>query len=173
MKRILKIIDSEISKLEKVKMNLLKEKIKGAKRIKIGISSSGKGLNSHIYSRFGRCPNFVIIELDNKKKIKETKDMKNTAKGKISSAGIISAQLIANQGVKAVLAGNIGPRAFAIFRKLGIKTYQASGTVGEAAENFANGRLKRIEKATGQRSVVFSKSTIRHQRTFGFGVKAG
>jgi len=46
--------------------------------MKIAISSTGKGLDSEVDARFGRCPYFVIAEIENKK-IKSVKSIENTA----------------------------------------------------------------------------------------------
>ena len=148
MKKIFKAIDNEISKLEMVKMDLLKEKIEGGKKMKVAISATGKGLESQVDVRFGRCPNFVIVELDGKE-IKSSKDVKNTATSQMGGAGITAAEIVANQGAKAVITGNMGPRAFAVFHQLGIKVYMGSGMVKETVEKFAKGELKKISEATG------------------------
>ena len=34
--------------------------------MKIGVSATGNGLDAQVDSRFGRCPNFVIVELEGK-----------------------------------------------------------------------------------------------------------
>ncbi len=148
MKKIFKTIDDEISKLEKVKMDLLKEKIEGGEKMKIAVSATGKGLDSQVDMRFGRCPNFVIVELDGKE-IKSTQDVENIAAGQMGGAGITSSQLVADRGVKAVITGNVGPRAFSVFEQLGIKIYQGSGTVKEVVEKFADGKLQEMKGATG------------------------
>jgi len=148
MKKIFKTIESEISKLEKVKKNMLKERIEGGKKMKVGVSAAGEGLESPVDVRFGRCPNFVVAEIEDKK-IKNVKNVKNTAVEQMGGAGITSAELVARQGVKAVLTGNVGPRAFAVFHELGVKVYHASGTVKDAIEKFANGELDEVSNATG------------------------
>jgi predicted Fe-Mo cluster-binding NifX family protein len=47
--------------------------------MKIAISSTGNTIESEIDSRFGRCPYFLILEIENKN-IKNVKPINNTAK---------------------------------------------------------------------------------------------
>ena len=149
MVSMIRSINEEISKLEKLKMSILRQK-KGGNIMKIAVSAAGKGLDSNVDMRFGRCPNFVIVELDDEsKEIKGSQDLENTATAQMGGAGITSSQLVADQGVKAVITGNMGPRAFQVFSQLGIKIYQGTGTVREAAEKFSKGELQEMKAATG------------------------
>ena len=116
--------------------------------MKVAISSTGKGLDSQIDMRFGRCAYFVIAEIKDGK-IKELKSIQNPNVGVGGGAGISAAQLVANEGVDAVITGNVGPRAFGVFAQFGIKVYQASGKVKDALEKLAKGKLKPISAATG------------------------
>ena len=70
--------------------------------MKIAVSSSGKGLDSQIDSRFGRCAYFLIVETDDMSF--EVFDNESSALG--GGAGIQSAQFVASKGVKAVITGN-------------------------------------------------------------------
>lgn len=106
--------------------------------MKIAVTSVKPDLDSPIDPRFGRCPYFVVIELDTMEFI--AIENQNNALG--SGAGIQSAQLIADNQVEAVLTGNCGPKAFATLEAAQIKvTVGVSGTVREAAEQFKNGQL--------------------------------
>ncbi len=116
--------------------------------MKIAVSAAGKGMDSPVDVRFGRCPNFVIVELE-KKKIKSSKDVENTAVAQMGGAGLTAAELVANQDVKAVITGNMGPRAFAVFHQFGIKVYRGSGTVKEAVDKFADNKLEEMTEASG------------------------
>lgn len=118
--------------------------------MKIAVSATGPGLESQVDVRFGRCPNFVIVEVEDKK-IKGSEDIQNTATSQMGGAGISAAQLVADKGTKAIITGNMGPRAFNVFEQLGIDIYQGSGTVKEAVEKFIKGELKKIGEATGPR----------------------
>jgi len=58
--------------------------------------------------RFGRCQYFIIVDAD----ALEFEAVENPSISAMGGAGIVSGQLIANKGVKAVLTGNVGPNAF-------------------------------------------------------------
>lgn len=116
--------------------------------MKIAVSATGKGLESRVDERFGRCPNFVIIEVEGKE-IRGSEDMENTATAQMGGAGITASQMVADKGVEAVITGNMGPRAFQVFEQLGIEVYQGSGTVKEVAEKYISGELTRMNEATG------------------------
>ena len=118
--------------------------------MKIAISSIGKTLDDEIDARFGRCPYFVIVEIDEKeKKIKNIKAIENTAAGQFGGAGITASQLVANEKVNAVITTNLGPRAFQVLNQLGIEIYQGQGKIKSVVEKFMQGKLKKIEQATG------------------------
>lgn len=116
--------------------------------MKIAVSATGKGLDSQVDVRFGRCPNFVVVETEGKS-IKGSKYVENRAAGQMGGAGMTSAQIVGDEGVEAVITVNMGPRAFQVFQQLGIKVYQGSGTVREAVEKLLKGELKEMGAATG------------------------
>ncbi len=120
--------------------------------MKIAVSSDGKDLESQVETRFGRCPYFIIVEVDDNK-IKSSKIMKNTAAGQMGGAGITSAELVANKDVKAVITGNMGPRAFDVFQQLDISVYQGTGTIKDVIEKFVNNKLEKISGPTGPMGV--------------------
>jgi predicted Fe-Mo cluster-binding NifX family protein len=58
-------------------------------------------------------------------------------------AGIQSARLVAERGVKVVLTGNVGPNAHQALSAAGIEVVVGcSGTVAEAVERFKSGQLR-------------------------------
>ncbi len=117
---------------------------------KIAISSTGKTLESEVDARFGRCAYFLIVEIDEKKKeIKNVKAIENTAAGQFGGAGITASQLVANEKVNAVITTNLGPKAFQVLNQLGIEIYQGQGKIKDVMERFIEGKLKKIEQATG------------------------
>ena len=120
--------------------------------MKIAISSTGKEMESQVDTRFGRCPYFIIVDIENKK-IKGKKIIKNEAMAQRGGAGISAAEVVGNEKVSAVITVNIGPRAVGIIQQLGIKIYQAQGTVKEVIQNFIGGKLKEIKSPTGPRFV--------------------
>lgn len=113
--------------------------------MKIAIPASSDNLESLLDPRFGRCPYFIIVN-------SETggfEAIANPATGAMGGAGVQAAQLVANKGVAAVLANNIGPNAFRALAAGNIKIYGgATGTVKEAIEQFNSGQLKEITGPT-------------------------
>ncbi|MBD3248718.1 dinitrogenase iron-molybdenum cofactor biosynthesis protein [Candidatus Woesearchaeota archaeon] len=118
-------------------------------KTKIAISSTGNNLDNDIDPRFGRCPYFFIIEIEDKK-TKHAKAIENTAAQQAGGAGITSAQIVADEGVDAVIAVNVGPRAFDVFSQLEIKIYNTEPcTVKQAVQRFIAGELKEASTPTG------------------------
>ncbi len=113
--------------------------------MKIAISSTGKYVNSNVDTVFGRCPFFIIAEVEDKKIVK-VEAIKNTSAEKMGGAGISAAQTVVEKGTKAVITGNVGPRALDVLRQFDVKVYNGSGSVKGALQNFINGKLKKIDK---------------------------
>ena len=85
--------------------------------MKIAITSTGATLDDQVEARFGRCPCFLIVDTDSM--ALEAIENPNVAAG--GGAGVQSAQLMADKGVKTVLTGNCGPNAFQVFGAAGIQ----------------------------------------------------
>jgi len=115
----------------------------GEREMKIAISSTGKTLDDNIDQRFGRCPYFLIVEIEDKK-IKETKAVENTAAAQSGKAGIAAAQRVMEEDIKAVITGNLGPNASDVLDQFGIKTYQSSGNIKDTVNKFIEGKLDKI-----------------------------
>jgi len=111
--------------------------------MKVAVSSAGKDLDSNVSNVFGRCPYFVIAEIENKKIVK-TEIIENTSARQMGGAGISAAQIITERDVKAVIVGNIGPRASGILRQFNIEVYRGSGPVKEVLQKFIDNKLERI-----------------------------
>lgn len=107
--------------------------------MKIAIASSGKNLDSLVDARFGRCPYFLIVD----PKTQEFEIIKNTAEQSLQGAGISAAQLVLNQKVKAVIAGNFGPKAVMVLAQGKVKIFPISGKMAKAViKDFNEGKLK-------------------------------
>ncbi|MCK4659994.1 MAG: NifB/NifX family molybdenum-iron cluster-binding protein [Phycisphaerae bacterium] len=106
--------------------------------MRIAITASGPTLDANVDPRFGRCPYFLIVDMDTLNF--EAVENPNVALG--GGAGIQSAQLMAAKGVKFVLTGNCGPNAHETLSAAGIGVIPGcSGTVRDAAEQFKAGQL--------------------------------
>jgi predicted Fe-Mo cluster-binding NifX family protein len=112
--------------------------------MKIAISSSGKNLTDKVSEIFARCPYFIIAEIENQKIVK-TEIIENESTNQMSGAGISAAQLMAEKNVKAVITGNVGPRAFNVLKQFNIEVYQGEGKVKEVIEKFIEGKLEKFE----------------------------
>ena len=106
--------------------------------MKIAVTSTGPTLDDMMEARFGRCPYFLIIDL-------ETMEFELLANPNIAlggGAGIQSAQLMADKGVSTVLTGNCGPNAFQTFGAANIQVITGvSGRVRQAVEQYKSGAL--------------------------------
>lgn len=111
---------------------------------KIAISATE---DDKVDARFGRCPNFKIVEIKDKE-IKNEKTIENTGATQAGGAGIQAAQLLGNEKVEAVITGNIGPNATMTLKQLGIDVYQGEGEVKEAVKQFIEGKLNKLEDST-------------------------
>ena len=116
--------------------------------MRIAISAGGEGLESQIDVRFGRCPKYVIVEIEGKK-IKSSRTIDNTAMMQGGGAGIAAAQLMGNEKVEAVITGNMGPNAFNVLNQLNIKVYQAAGIIKNIVQQFIDGKLTKLSAPTG------------------------
>lgn len=113
--------------------------------MKVAVTSQGKDLTSPVDPRFGRARFFVVVDLDTGAfQVKDNAVGLNAAQG----AGIQAAETVSRCDVAAVLTGHCGPKAFRALTAAGIRIYTgASGTVGEAVDQFRAGQLKAAEKA--------------------------
>ena len=116
--------------------------------MKVAVSAAGQGLTAEVSLVFGRCPYFVIVEIEGKD-IKSTESIENSAMSQAGGAGIAAAELVGNQKAEAVVAGAMGPRAFGVLQQLGIRQYIAvPGTVKHNVEMLIGEKLKEISAAT-------------------------
>ena len=107
--------------------------------MKICVSAVANSLDAQLDPRFGRCPYFVIIDLESM----QFEAIPNDASGAMGGAGIQAAQTIAGKGVTVLITGNVGPNAFQALSAAGIKIVTgAFGTVRESVEKFKRGELR-------------------------------
>jgi len=110
--------------------------------MKICITSEGKTLDAKVDSRFGRCQYFIFFDTETQNfQVQENPNAQFQG-----GAGIQSGQLMASNGIKAVITGNVGPNAFQTLNAGGIDIYTGvSGSVQEAIEAYKSGKLKKTE----------------------------
>jgi predicted Fe-Mo cluster-binding NifX family protein len=111
--------------------------------MKIAITTESPSLDSKLDPRFGRCPYFLIVETDNLSF--EAIENPNVTLG--GGAGIQSAQLMAEKGVKQVLTGSCGPNAHQALSAAAIGVIVGcSGAVRDVVQQFKTGRLTASEQ---------------------------
>ena len=80
--------------------------------MKICISSTGNTIEySNIDTTIHRCAFFLIVD----KKANSLKAIYNTIRERPDEIGAMVGQIVANEGIDAVITTDIGPRAFEIF----------------------------------------------------------
>jgi len=113
--------------------------------MKICVSAASNSLDAPVDPRFGRCPYFIIVDLETM----QFEAIPNVASNAMGGAGIQAAQAIAGRGVKVLITGNIGPNAFQALSSAGIRIITGVyGTVREVVERYRRGELKETSRPT-------------------------
>ncbi len=107
--------------------------------MKIAFTASEGSLNSPLDSRFGRAAKFLVYDLDSETfEVVDNQRNLNSAQG----AGIQSAETVARLGVKTLVTGHCGPKAFRVLSAAGIMIFNTGApTVAEALEDYRAGKL--------------------------------
>ena len=109
--------------------------------MRIAVSADNKnGLDSVVSPHFGRCPHFVLVDLDDHA-VKEVREVENPYYGH-HQPGQVPA-FIQSLGADVMLTGGMGGRAIMFFQQLGIEGVTgAYGTVRQSVERYLGGQLK-------------------------------
>jgi predicted Fe-Mo cluster-binding NifX family protein len=110
------------------------------KFLKVAVTSTGKDLESKVDPRFGRANWFIVFDTEtNQYQVISNEQNLNASQG----AGIQTAENISRQGVKALITGNCGPKAFRTLNAAGIQILycEAGDTVADALEKLKSGKL--------------------------------
>jgi len=111
--------------------------------MKIAVCAQGRTLDDQVDPRFGRCGYFLLVEGD------EVRAMENPSLGAPGGAGVQAAQFLADQGVEALLVGNLGPNAAQALEAAGIEVYRSQpGSAGENISLLKEGQLEKLTGAT-------------------------
>jgi len=113
--------------------------------MKLAITAQGENPDSEIDQRFGRAKGFIIYDIDSGEHsyIDNSQNL-NAAQG----AGIQAAKIVMDSGIKALITGHVGPKAFTTLNAGSIEVYTgAEGTVLEAIEQYKKGELHKAQKA--------------------------
>jgi len=107
--------------------------------MKIAFATDGNNLKDKIALHFGRAKNFLIFDTE-----KETFEVFENPE---IEGKELPPDFLAKQGVKAVIAFSLGPRAFEKFKNYKIEVFRAiEGTILENIEKFKEGELKKLSK---------------------------
>ncbi len=109
--------------------------------MRIAVSADNdNGLESVVSPHFGRCPYFVLVDLD-EREVKEVRAMPNPFYGHHQPGQVPG--FIDSQNVNVMLTGGMGGRAIAFFEQYGIQPVTgATGTVRRALEYYLRGELR-------------------------------
>lgn len=112
----------------------------------VAVSANGRDLDASVSPVFGRCQTFLLVDTETM----AFRAVPNPAISAPGGAGVQAAQFIVSQGAEALISGNVGPNAFAVFGPAGVPVYaHAGGTVREAVQALTEGRLTPVGRATG------------------------
>ena len=101
------------------------------------------GIDAQISEHFGHCDLFTLVEIDNGEVIKV-----DSLPGVAHQQGgcMVPVALLANRGVKILIAGGMGMRPLMGFSQIGIDVYKNGGAakVGQAIQAFLDGSMTKF-----------------------------
>jgi predicted Fe-Mo cluster-binding NifX family protein len=109
--------------------------------MRVAISSDNEnGLDSVVSPHFGRCPYFVLVDVEGQD-VKEVQSIANPYYGHHQPGQVPG--FIHSQGADVMLTGGMGGRAIMFFDQYGIQAATgASGTARHALEQYLGGALR-------------------------------
>jgi predicted Fe-Mo cluster-binding NifX family protein len=112
--------------------------------MRIAISAENQnGLDSPISPHFGRCPCFILVDVEGQE-VKTVTVVDNPFYGNHAPGQVPG--FIHGQGANVMLAGGMGRRAVSFFQQYGIEAVTgASGTVRQALQSYLGGELSGVE----------------------------
>lgn len=103
-------------------------------------ASENKGLESRTDHHFGRCPYFVLVDVDGDK-VKEVQTIDNPYYSKHQPGEVPT--FIHSLSADVMISGGMGRKAIALFQDFEIETTTgASGTVQATLDKYLNGDLQ-------------------------------
>jgi predicted Fe-Mo cluster-binding NifX family protein len=112
--------------------------------MRVAISADdSNGLDSVVSPHFGRCPYYVLVDLDGRE-VSQVNAVENPAYGQHRPGQVPG--FIKSHGADVMLAGGMGRRAIGFFQQYGIQAATgATGTVRHALEQYLGGELQGAE----------------------------
>jgi len=116
--------------------------------MKVAITSMDGTLDGMVDERFGRARKLVLYDVDTgDSEVVENSTQMNLAQG----AGIQAAQNVVNLGVRVIISGHVGPKAFQVLQSANVDAYSAVNmTVAGAIKQYREGRLIKLGGADVQ-----------------------
>jgi predicted Fe-Mo cluster-binding NifX family protein len=112
--------------------------------MKIAISATGKTSKNLVDMRFGRCEFFQIHDTESG----EFKILENEGQNSSGGAGIVASNQLLEEKVDVIITGSLGPNAFEIIEKAGIKAYKCGNMViSSVLDIYHKGELTEIKMA--------------------------
>ena len=112
----------------------------------ICITSQGEERSSNVDPRFGRCSYFCFYNTESG----EYRFEPNQFASGVGGVGVQTSEYMAQQDVKAILTGQVGPNAFKTLNAAGIDVYpRAEGTIEAVVQSFLNGEYEKTGGPTG------------------------
>lgn len=106
------------------------------KKIAVSVDTD-EGLKSPVSQHFGRCPYYVVVEVEADKIVANTVH-KNPYAGSHRSG--VMPEFIRSLGADVIISGGMGPRAIGFFQQLGIEPQTGvTGTVEEVVRRYIAG----------------------------------
>jgi predicted Fe-Mo cluster-binding NifX family protein len=103
---------------------------------KICLTASDKTMDSKIDPRFGRAAYFHILDPSSR----QIEIVTNPNLEEAHGAGIKTAQMLVDRGVRIILTGRVGPKADQVLQAAGVQVIGVTGgTIREAIQNLARG----------------------------------
>ncbi len=112
--------------------------------MKAAVTAENGTISSRIDPRFGRARWFVIVDTETGEVQAHDNQQASEAE---HGAGPRAAQRLAELGARALITGNVGPKAFQALQAAGIEVYLTyAGTVSGTVERLKAGRLSPAKK---------------------------
>jgi len=113
------------------------------KRIALACDDN-QGLDGQISQHFGRCPYYLIVDVDGDEIVK-TDTIANPYYTQ-HTPGMVP-KFINEQGAHVMIAGGIGPRAIDLFASMGIEVVSGiAGNAGDVVQSYLKGEVSGVEE---------------------------
>jgi predicted DNA-binding protein (UPF0251 family)/predicted Fe-Mo cluster-binding NifX family protein len=116
--------------------------------MKIAITSTDGTLEGMVDERFGRARKVIVYDMGAETfEVAENSKQMNLAQG----AGIQAAQNVVSLGVRTIISGHLGPKAFQVLQSAGVDAFSAVNmTVADAIKQYREGGLNKLSGADVQ-----------------------